>query len=104
MSATDSRLLVTERETPEGLLVALCDDDVLGQTFESGEFSLTVTEEFYGGETVDETAAVDSLQRAAVANIVGTRAVDLAIEADIVDEANVLEIGSTVHAQFLRMG
>ncbi len=96
-------MLVNERETEQGLLVAVCDSDVLGETFEEGEFSLTVTEEFYGGDEVDEGVVVDSLSRADIANIVGTRAVALAIEEGIVDEANVLEVGETRHAQLLRM-
>ncbi|MCU4925815.1 DUF424 domain-containing protein [Halobacteria archaeon AArc-dxtr1] len=96
-------MLVTERQTPEGLLVTVCDGDVLGETFAEGEFSLTVTEEFYGegAEAVDEAGVVDSLQRASVANIVGARSVDIAVEAELVDEANVLEIGETRHAQLL---
>ncbi|SEQ83787.1 DUF424 domain-containing protein [Natrinema salaciae] len=96
-------MIVNERETQEGLLVAVCDEDVLGETFEEGELSLTVTEEFYGGDAVDESAVLESLARAAVANIVGTRAVELAVEEGFVDEANVLEVGPTLHAQLLRM-
>ena len=96
-------MLVKERETQEGLLVAVCDEDVLGETFESGDVSLTVTEEFYGGEAVDESAVVDSLSRATVANIVGRRAVELAVAEGVIDEASVLEVGSTLHAQLLRM-
>lgn len=96
-------MLVTERETEKGLLVAVADGDILGETFEEGQFSLTVNEEFYGGDEVDEAAVVDSLARATVANIVGTRAVELAVEEGIIDEANVLDIGATRHAQLLRM-
>ncbi|MFB1064311.1 DUF424 domain-containing protein [Natrinema sp. H-ect4] len=96
-------MIVNERETAEGVLVAVCDEEVLGETFEEGELSLTVTEEFYGGDEVDENAVVESLARAAVANIVGTRAVELAVEEGFVDEANVLEVGTTLHAQLLQM-
>ncbi|PGF15858.1 hypothetical protein CP556_06845 [Natrinema sp. CBA1119] len=96
-------MIVNERETTEGVLVAVCDEEVLGETFEEGELSLTVTEEFYGGDEVDENAVVESLARAAVANIVGTRAVELAVEEGFVDEANVLEVGTTLHAQLLQM-
>ncbi|MFC4549591.1 MULTISPECIES: DUF424 domain-containing protein [Halorussus] len=96
-------MILNERQTDEGLLVAVCDDDVLGETFEEGAISLTVTEEFYGGESVDESAVADSLARASVANIVGTEAVDLAVREGFVDEANVLDVESTRHAQFLRM-
>ena len=96
-------MILNERQTDEGLLVAVCDDDVLGETFEEDGVSLTVTEEFYGGESVDEDAVVDSLARASVANIVGTEAVELAVREGFVDETNVLDVESTRHAQLLRM-
>ena len=96
-------MLLRERETPEGLLVSVCDPDCLGETYEEGEVSLAVTEEFYGGEQADATEVVDSLSRAAVANLVGTETVALAIEEGFVDEENVLELDATRHAQFLRM-
>ena len=97
-------MILNERETPKGLLVSVCDRDILGETFENGDVSLTVKEDFYDGERVDEDAVIDSLSRAAVANIVGTNAVGVAIEHGFVAEGNVLEIGDTEHAQFLRMG
>jgi hypothetical protein len=96
-------MILTERDTDEGLLVAVCDDDVLGETFEDGEVSLTVTEEFYGGDEADEETVLNSLARASVANIVGTESVALAVREGFVEEANVLEVGTTRHAQFLRM-
>lgn len=97
-------MIVNERRTDEGLLVAVCDPDVLGETFEDGGVSLTVSPEFYGETKVTEEEAVDSLARATVANIVGTEAVSLAIEHGFVDEANVLDVGPTRHAQVLRLG
>jgi hypothetical protein len=96
-------LLLTERDTDEGLLVAVCDADVIGETFENGEVSLSVEEDFYGGEEVEESAVVDSLARCSVANLVGTRAVGLAVEHGFVDEENVLELDGTRHAQLLWM-
>ena len=98
-------MLLTERETNEGLLVSVCDPDVLGETFEEGEFSLTVEEEFYAedDEEADEEAVAGALARAAVANIVGREAVAVAVENGFVDEATVLDLGETRHAQLLRL-
>ena len=99
-------MLLRERETPEGLLVSVADDDVVGETFEESEVSITVSEEFYGGADAaeaDEDAVVESLTRASVANIVGERAVSVAVEAGIVDEDRVLHIDGTQHAQLLWM-
>ena len=97
-------MIVNERETPEGRLVSVCDDDVLGETFENDGVPFEVTEEFYDGERADEERVVASLARARVANIVGSRAVSLAVEHGFVEEANVLDLGETSHAQLLRLG
>jgi hypothetical protein len=94
-------MLLNERDTDEGLLVSVCDPDVLGETFEDGDVSLTVDEAFYDGPEADEEAVVDSLSRCSVANIVGADAVDLAVEHGFVDEENVLDIDGTRHAQLL---
>ena len=96
-------MILNERETDEGLLVSVCDPDVMGETFENGNVSLTVDEEFYDGEEVDEGAVVDSLAKCSVANLVGTETVDLAIEHGFVDEENVLDLEGTRHAQLLWM-
>jgi len=98
-------MLLTERETQEGTLVAVCDADLLGETFENGEVSLTVNEEFYGEGAREVTAeeAVEGLARAEVGNLVGTEAVELAVEHGFVTEENVLDVEGTRHAQFLRL-
>ncbi|MFB6074963.1 MAG: DUF424 domain-containing protein [Haloarculaceae archaeon] len=94
-------MILNERETDEGTLVSVCDPDVLGETFEAGQVSLTVEEEFYGGDPVDEAAVVESLADCSVANLVGEDVVALAIEHGFVDEENVLELDGTRHAQLL---
>ena len=96
-------MILNERETDEGVLVSVCDPDVLGETFENGAVSLTVDEAFYDGEEVDEGAVVDSLANCSVANIVGTESVAVAIEHGFVDEENVLDVDGTRHAQLLWM-
>ncbi|OYR40633.1 hypothetical protein DJ75_14975 [Halorubrum sp. Eb13] len=66
--------------------------------------TLAVTEEFYGGDDAVEASAeevVAGLGRAQVANIVGSEAVGVAVEAGLVDEETVLEVGETRHAQLL---
>ncbi|MEF8801422.1 MAG: DUF424 family protein [Halolamina sp.] len=99
-------MLLRERETDRGLLVSVCDAGLLGETFENGEVSLTVRESFYGGdeaEEVDADAVVAGLQRATVANLVGEECIDVAIDAGYIDEATVIDIGETRHAQLLNL-
>jgi hypothetical protein len=100
-------MILTERQTDEGLLVAVCDPDVLGDTYENGTVSLTVTEEFYDGEEAvhdaDPEAVVESLASCTTANLVGEDSVGLAIEHGFVAEENVLDLAGTPHAQLLWM-
>ncbi|MEF8843556.1 MAG: DUF424 family protein [Haloarculaceae archaeon] len=98
-------VLLTERETPEGLLVTVCDADVVGETFEDGSVSLTVEADFYAESAREATSedVADSLARAMTANLVGTRSVGIAIEHGFVEERNVLDLEGTRHAQYLRL-
>lgn len=99
--AVERELLLSERDTQEGTLVAVCDPDILGETFEGEDVSLTVSEEFYDGEPADPDTVAASLARCSTANLVGETAVGLAIEEGFVDEANVMDLDGTRHAQLL---
>jgi hypothetical protein len=96
-------MLLCERSTQEGTLVSVCDPDLLGETFENGEASLTVDPDFYEGEEATAEEVVNSLSQCAVANLVGTEAVGVAVEHGFVEEANVLDLEGTPHAQYLRL-
>jgi len=97
----EGTMLLKERDTDEGVLVSVCDPDVLGETFEDGDVSLTVDPDFYEGEEATEGEVVDSLARCAVANIVGTQSVAVAVDHGFVDEETVLDVDGTRHAQLL---
>jgi hypothetical protein len=95
-------IIVTERETNEGTLVSACDPDCVGETYEDGAVSLTVTEEFYAGpesEELDHEDAIARLRGADTANLVGEECVTAAMDAGIVDDTGVLEVDGTLHAQ-----
>lgn len=96
-------MILTERRTDRGLLVTVCDRGLVGESFEEDEVTLSVSEEFYGGDPVEPETVVEALSRATVANLVGNQAVELAIEEGFVDEGQVLEVEGTAHAQYLRL-
>ncbi|MFC7176650.1 DUF424 domain-containing protein [Halosegnis marinus] len=96
-------MLLAERDTPEGLLVSVCDAEDLGETFEGDGVSLTADPEFYDGEAADADAVTDALARCSVANLVGEESVGVAVEAGFVAEGNVLDLDGTRHAQYLRL-
>ncbi len=85
------------------VVIALCDDDILGCTFTDTGKKFYVSPAFYGDELVDEVFVRDNITAFTILNIAGNRAVDLAISAGIISPANVMDIGGMKHAQAVRM-
>lgn len=84
-------------------LLAACDAELVGTKHQDGKLRLDVAASFYDGLRVDEQTLSVYLRSCTVANLVGKRAVDVAIGLGLVDPANVLVIGGVPHAQLLVM-
>ena len=80
-------------------ILAACDEDIMGMTFEGGGARITVSESFYRGESVSEEAFVERMKSVTIMNLVGERAVALAIAEGKVSPDCVMEIGGVKHAQ-----
>ena len=87
---------------PSGDVLAVCDSELLGQSFSEGKLRLKVGEGFYGGEEVDESILLEHMARAVSMNLVGEEAVTIAIREGYVDESRIIIIGGVKHAQVLR--
>ncbi|MFA6804621.1 MAG: DUF424 family protein [Candidatus Methanomethylophilaceae archaeon] len=85
------------------IILAACDEDILGQTFTGDGMKITVSELFYGGESVTEDVFVERTKSVSIMNLVGNRVVERAIAEGIVDSDNVIEIGGVKHAQVVIM-
>lgn len=85
------------------VMVAVCDEELIGRDFREGELKIEIREEFYGTESVSEDEVKRALRQATIANISGEKAVKLAISMGIVDEKRVLKIGECWHAQMVVM-
>jgi hypothetical protein len=85
------------------VLVAACDEELLGQTFTSDRLRLHVSRGFYEGQICDEEVFVSRLAMATIANMVGRRTIDVAVRHGFVNPDCVLMIGDVPHAQMARM-
>ncbi len=85
------------------ILLAACDEDLLGKKFEEGELQLIVSESFYGGERVTQELFMSQLKNATIANLVGRKVVNIASELGMINEDCVLEIDGVPHAQIAKM-
>ena len=85
------------------ILLAACDEELIGRTFREGELKLEVKERFYKGELRDVEDLEELLEEATIANLVGEICVGKAIELGYVDRKRVLYIQGVPHAQMAKM-
>ncbi|MEA3323924.1 MAG: DUF424 domain-containing protein [Euryarchaeota archaeon] len=83
----------------ETLLVAVCDQELIGQTFSDGTLTLEVSEFFYKGEIVPLPDVRDALEDARIVNIVGKRSIAHALEHGFISEDNIIVVDGVPHAQ-----
>jgi len=82
-----------------GLLVAICDKELLGKTLKYKNIEVFVNPRFYNGFKVDRIRAMELLKKATNINLIGKKSVNLGIELGLIDPKNVLYIGKVPHAQ-----
>lgn len=85
------------------VLVAACDEDVLGKTLKHGNTKMEISRAFYGGERVSEEELEKSLEGATTANLFGEKTIECAIKCGLVDPDSVIVIDCIPHAQVFRV-
>ena len=88
---------------PSEIILAACDEDILGKTFSGDGMKFTVSEGFYNGYLVTEEEFVDHLDEYTIMNLAGDRVIALAIENGHVSEDGIIEIGELKHAQVVKL-
>ncbi len=79
-------------------VVAVCDKELIGKRLMQDEIEINVTERFYKGDEVNEAEIVKILSEAANINLLGKKAVDLALKTGIIDKEDILMIQGVPHA------
>lgn len=82
-------------------LVAACDEELLGDSYAEGQFRLDVSERFYDGLRVEEDELRTFLRQCTIANLVGPRAIDVAVALGLVEPGNVKTVEGVPHAQYM---
>jgi len=86
-------------------VVAICDKDLIGKRFEQDNLQLDVKENFYKGEekSPEQVKAIINSMKAedATFNIVGEKAVAIAIEEEVISPESVGKIADIPFAMIL---
>ena len=62
--------------TEKGLMIACCDEDLIGKTFREGRLRLSLEPSFYGDTVFGLGEALVLLDQADILNLVGKRVID----------------------------
>ena len=88
--------------TPEGEIVAICDQELLNATLVHRAVEVHLSEEFYGNTPASEERVRAALSTATNANLFGRRTVEIAIACGAVNRGCVVLVGGVPHAQVFR--
>lgn len=94
-------IYVKTHKAEEREVVAMCDEEILGKTFEEGDLCLDVKKSFYEGNLVDEEQAAQIMKNADILNLVGEKTVSLAIKIGVVSKIHIIKIKGVSHAQVI---
>ena len=92
-----------KHETQYQTILAVCDKEHIGKTFEEGEICFTASERFYKGEEVTPEELEKLFDEAQSVNLFGDKCVDIAIKKGLVSEKSARKIKGIKHAQAYRV-
>lgn len=92
------RYYVKIHRSSENCVVSICDEDVLGYSYEGRDLFFEVNEDFYKGDLVTEDVVLNFLEGSNNLNLVGNRIIELSLRKGFIDEDCVRIIGDVKHA------
>ncbi|MEM3507657.1 MAG: DUF424 family protein [Candidatus Bathyarchaeia archaeon] len=90
-------------KTKNCTLIAICDENLIGKTFKEGKLKIQVTRDFYGETLVSMNKALEMMNEADIANLVGKNIIKAAIDKGYVSEDAVIYIAGTPHVQVVKI-
>ena len=81
------------------VVVAVCDEDLIGKTLEEGKYHIVVSEHFYKGEKKSAQEVEPILLQASNINLMGKESVAVGLKLKIITKAHIVVIAGVPHAQ-----
>jgi len=85
------------------VLLAACDETLLGKVIEDGDMKIEISQKFYGERIVDTETFIKQLSSATSANLIGEKVIELAMKAGFIDTDGVMKVCGVSHAQIYKM-
>lgn len=97
------KMYLKKHETDLKVIVAVCDEAILGKKFREGKLVLRLDESFYKGDKANDEEVKEALTSAAIANVSGEKSIACAVACGCIDPETVIYIEGIPHAQMVRL-
>lgn len=95
--------LKIHRSPGTGDIVGVCDRELINTTISNGPVTITISESFYGDCPATVSEVQDALQKAGNINLMGERAVGIAVKMGLISRSDCFMIGNVPHAQIYQL-
>jgi uncharacterized protein len=93
-------MIVKIHKTPDKRkVVAICDNELIGQKFEEGKLQLDLSSDFYKGEDKSEEEVLELIKGSYIINVVGEKSIGFCLKLKILNETDIIKIKNIPHAQ-----
>ena len=84
-------------------IVAICDADLIGKKIEGRDKCIEASKSFYKGEKKTEKEVLEIMKEATSLNLLGKKAVSIALKSRIIEKEGIIKIKNVPHAQMYQL-
>ncbi len=95
-------IVKTHISSDNKLILAICDNELIGNKYEEGEKQLDLASSFYNGKKMEKAAVIELIGKAHIINAVGKDSVDCCLRDGIVDKNKIGKIKGIPYAYMAR--
>ena len=96
-------MIAKKHQYENTLILAVCDKEHLGKTYEDGKLFFEVRERFFSGNKITEKELVELMKEADSINFFGNKCVEIGKKEGLISESNVITIKGVRHAQVYKI-
>jgi uncharacterized protein len=97
--------MIVKKHVVEGgrLILCVCDEDIIGKEFQTNDFKLDLSSDFYKGDKKTDQETIKLIGAAYMVNLVGNKSVDLALKLNIISKQDIIKIDEIPYVQAISM-
>jgi uncharacterized protein len=96
-----SKMLAKIHRADDRIILAVCDNELIGKEFHEKGMQLMVSEHFYKGSDASEEKLRKLFRMAYIVNLVGEKSIKFALKEKLISSQQIISIQNIPHAEAL---